>query len=239
MKGLVAKQDTGTVYLMVKYHCICEVSKKPREGFDPITVPDMSTGEEITKYIRRYDLEGMITNIEWRDTKQQYETRFRSWRIHVDAAGTPVVLEIPWGSNPSDRFMKTAENINFSKPVEFRVWKDGKGKTDKTAFAIFQDGMNVPAKYRRGEMGDCPEATEEVDGWDFGPQLRYLHGQMMNMVVPRVQAAAAMGRPQEPEEADPFADEQPSSSDTGVKARAVSASGLSSENDGSDDDIPF
>ena len=36
-------------------------------------------------------------------------------------------------------------------------------------------------------------------------------------------------------------DERPErdSSDTGVKARAVSASGFKSENDGSDDDIPF
>lgn len=208
MKGLVAKQDTGTVYLVVKYHCICEVSKRPREGFDPITVPDMSTGEEITKYIRRYDLEGMVKGIEWRDTKQQYETRFRSWRILVDAAGTPVVLEIPWGSNPSDRFMKTAENIDFSKPVEFRVWKDSKGKIDKTAFAIFQDGANVPAKYRRDEMGDCPEATEEVDGWDFGPQLRYLHGQIINVVIPRVHAAAEMLKTQPNEAADPFTEEE-------------------------------
>src|SRR5258708_4955007 len=142
MKGLVPQQSRDTIYLMVKYHCICAVSKKPREGFEAIKDVDVSTGEEITKYIKRYDIEGIVQKIEWRDTKQQYQNRFMSWRIQIDANGVPVVLEIPWKSAPSDRFMKLAENIDFTKPVEFRAWKDTKGKTDKTGFAVFQEGQN-------------------------------------------------------------------------------------------------
>lgn len=212
MKGLVPKQSSDTIYLETKYFSICEVSRKPREGFETIKVPDVSTGEEITKYIKRYDLEGLITKLEWRDTKDQYETRFRSWRVHVDAAGTPVVLEIKWKSGPCDRLMKTVENVDLSKPVEFRAWQGRNKKTGKpqAAFALFQDGQNVPAKYKQGNMGDCPEPTEEIDGLDFGPQVRFLYNQMINVVIPKIDAMNAMRNERSPEheqERDPFAEE--------------------------------
>lgn len=220
MRGYVEKTNRANLIFTVKYHSICEVSRKEREGFEEIKVPDVSTGEEITKFIRRYDaLEAMVTNIEWRDTKQQYETRFQSWRIHLlNAERIPAVLEIPFKTNACDRFMKLAENIDFSRPVEFRAWCDTTGKKDKTAFYVGQrvhendeKSVSVPQKYTRENMGECPEAVEGIDGWNYSAQLRYLHSQMMNVVIPRVQAAAAMapqnGGEHTEDESDPFAHE--------------------------------
>lgn len=201
MRGFVEKTANNTLLLTVKYHSICEVSRKERNGFEMIKVPDISTGEEITKYVKRYDtIEAMVTNIEWRDTKQQYDTRFQSWRIHLrNADGDRAVLEIPFKTNACDRLMKLAENIDFSKPVEFRAWCDSSGKKDKTAFYVGQrendadeKSVTVPQKYTRANMGNCPEAVQGIDGWSYSAQLQYLHGQMMNVVIPRVQAAAAM-----------------------------------------------
>lgn len=223
MKGLVAKQSGDTVHLATKYYCICEISRKPREGFEAIKVPDISSGEEITKYIKRYDLEGIVTKIEWRDTKQEYEVRYQSWRIHVDANGTPVILEIKWKSAPSDRFMKVAENINFAKPVEFRAWQGRNQKTGKpqAAFAIFQDGNNVPAKYKQGDMGECPEAVEDLDGWDFRAQLKFLHSQMLHVVIPKVDAieegrSAQRAHPVTEDEADDWGAPPPIDDDDDV-----------------------
>lgn len=225
MRGYVQKQSDNGLRFIVKYHSICEVSRKEKEGFEEIKVQDVSSGEEITKYVRRYDaLEALVTKIEFRDTKQQYDTRFMSWLIHLtNAEGKPAVLEIPFKTNASDRFMKLAENINFTKPVEFRVWCDTSGKKDKTAFYVGQrvdaadeKSISVPQKYRRGEMGDCPEPVEELDGWNYSAQLKYLHSQMLNVVVPRVEAANAMRNAEpepefeqesESEESNPFADD--------------------------------
>lgn len=209
--GYVQKQAAATLYFTVKYHSICEISRKPREGFEEIKVPDISTGEELTKFIRRYErIAAMITAIEWRDTKQQYVARFQSWEIHLlDEEGVPAVLRIPFRSNASDRFMKLAENLDFSKPVEFRAWKDTSGDKDKTAFRVMQDGQTVLQKYKKGEMGDCPEGEEGLDGWNFAAQRKYLHGQVMNVVIPRVQAVqASLGMAESNgHEPDPFADE--------------------------------
>lgn len=161
-------------------------------------------------------IEAMVTDIQWRDTKQQYVTRFQSWEIHLkNAEGIPAVLSIPFKSNASDRFMKLAENIDFSRPVEFRAWCDTSGEKDKTAFYVGQraheadeKSVKVEQKYKKGQMGDCPDAVEEIDGWNYGPQLKYLHGQMMNVVIPRVQAIAAMANQNgHEEEADPFAED--------------------------------
>ena len=214
MRGYVQKKANNTLFFTVKYHSICEISKQAREGFESIKVPDVSTGEEITKHIRRYDtIEAMITGIEWRDTKQQYVTRFQSWEIHLlNSEGMAAVLKIPFKSNASDRFMKVAENIDFSRPVEFRAWCDTSGEKDKTAFYIGQrvnendeKSVKVEQKYKKGQMGDCPEAVEEIDGWNYGAQLKYLHSQMLNVVIPKVEAIQAskhMERPGEQGEPD-------------------------------------
>lgn len=209
MRGYIQKQGPNGLRFTVKYHSICEVSRKEKDGFEEIKVPDVSTGEEITKYVRRYDtIEAMVTKIEFRDTKQQYETRFMSWLIHLrNAENQPAVLEIPFKTNASDRFMKLAENIDFARPVEFRAWCDTTGKKDKTAFYVGQrvneadeKSVAVPQKYRKGNMGNCPEAVEELDGWNYSAQLRYLHGQVVNIVIPRVEAINAMKDEVPPEE---------------------------------------
>lgn len=215
MRGYVQKTTDNALRLTVKYDSICEISKQAREGFEDIKVPDVSTGEELTKHIRRYDsIEALITNIEWRDTKQEYAVRFQSWRIHLrNAENQPAILEIPFKSNASDRFMKLAENIDFSRPVEFRAWRDTKSDKAKTAFYVGQranendeKSAKVEQKYRMGQMGDCPEGVEELDGWNFAAQRKYLHSQMINVVIPRVQAVNAMS--ENSAEPNPFADDE-------------------------------
>lgn len=219
MRGYVQKQSNNGLRFTVKYHSICEVSRKEKEGFEEIKITDVSTGEEITKYVRRYDaLDAFVTKIEFRDTKQQYETRFMSWLVHLtNAEGKPATLEIPFKTNASDRFMKLAENIDFARPVEFRAWCDTTGKKDKTAFYVGQrvneadeKSVKVDQKYKKGDMGDCPEAVEELDGWNYSAQLKYLHAQMLNVVVPRVEAANAMRAEQNvhEEEQNPFAEDE-------------------------------
>lgn len=218
MRGYVQKQESTGLRLTVKYGSICEISKQPREGFEEIKVPDVSTGEELTKHIRRYDtVEAMITDIEWRDTGKQYAVRFMSWRIHLrNAQGDPAVLELPFKSNASDRFMKLAENIDYARPVEFRAWKDTKGDKDKTAFYVGQrvneadeKSVAVPQKYRRGDMGDCPEGVEELGEWNFVAQRKFLHGQMINVIIPKVKATVEMNQQNGAggSEEDPFAED--------------------------------
>jgi hypothetical protein len=84
--------------------------------------------------------------------------------------------------------MKLAENIDYSKPVEFRAWHDG--KSDSTALFVGQDGTSVPQKYTRENPGDLPQPTQNFKGdWDYSKQEEFLYKRMIEVVIPMVAAA--------------------------------------------------
>lgn len=191
MKGLQEKTASNAIFLVIKHNSICQESKNERAGFEPVEVMNPQTKEVSIRFIKKYEcVDALITKIEWRDTEDQYEQRYMSWKIHLDAAGTPCVLEIPFNSRVGDRFMKMAENLDFSKPVEFRAWRDNE---DKTAFILRQDGVSVPQLYTKANPGACPPPVQKFGGkWNFDDQSEFLHSQMMTVVIPRVEAAVPM-----------------------------------------------
>jgi hypothetical protein len=190
MLGLVEKRDANTVYLAIKHGTLCQESKAPREGYDPVEVVNPETKAVTVKYIKPYDrVEAMIKDIEFREHEWEGRT-FRSWRLSLDANGTPCVLEIPIESRVASRFMKCAENISFHKPVEFRAWLD---KDGKTAIVLKQDGVKVDQKYSQKDPGDCPEPVRKVTGkWNFDAQEEFLFERMFNVVIPKLRATAVM-----------------------------------------------
>lgn len=191
MKGLQKKSDSGVIFLAVKHNSLVRESKGPKEGFEEIEVDNPRTKEKVKKYIERFSaVEGMVTKIEWYDTEQKYENRYQGWKIHLDAAGDPVVLDLPFSSIPASRFMKLAENINWAKPVEFRAWKDI--KRDATAFWVGQDNESVLQKYTKDNPGECPAPTQNARGkWNYDAQMDWLFGRMKDVVVPAVEKANA------------------------------------------------
>lgn len=188
MKGLQEATATGTKYIQIKHHSICEESREPREGFEAVEVQNPRTKESITKYIKKYKgVEGLVCKIEWYEREYE-DTAFRGWKLHLDAAGVPCVLDLPFSSRAASRFMKLAERIDFSEPVEFAAWYDK--KTDSTAFNVKQNGQSVPQKYTKDEPGDCPPPTKKrLGGWDFSAQNEYLYDTMLSVVIPAVAAA--------------------------------------------------
>ena len=122
MKGLQQAGDGG-IFLHIKHGTICEESKGPREGFSPIEVTNPRSGQTSTKYIKKYKLvEAMIKRIEWYE-REYDNTPFMGWKIVMDADGTACTLDLPLQSQTATRFMKLAENLDFTKPVEFSAWK--------------------------------------------------------------------------------------------------------------------
>lgn len=191
MKGLQKKSESDVVFLTVKHGSLVRESKGPRAGFEEIEVINPRSGEKIKKYVERFSaVEGMITKIEWYDTEQKYENRYQGWKIHIEAANDSVILDLPFASIPASRFMKLAENIDWSKPVEFRAWKDV--KRDATAFWVGQGNESIPQKYTAAHPGDCPAPVQNTRGkWNYDAQMDFLQKQMNEVVIPAVQKANA------------------------------------------------
>jgi hypothetical protein len=189
MKGLQESTNDG-IFLVIKHGGIVQESKNPREGFTPIEVVNVRSGDKTVKYIKRYKgVEALIKKIDWYDREFE-DTRFMGWKLLLDADGTACTLDLPFESRVGSRFMKLAENIDYSQPVEFSAWK---GTDDKTAFAVKQNGENVPQKYTRENPGDCPPPVQGFNKkWNFDAQKEFLHERMMQVVIPAVQAVNGM-----------------------------------------------
>lgn len=197
------KRVTEGNFLLVKHHSLVLESKEPKEGYEPIEVKNPKTDEIKTKYIKRYEaVDGMIKRIEWYDSQNAYATRFMGLKIHLTDAGQYFQLDLPFNSRPYDSFVKLAENIDYTKPVEFSVWHDR--KQDTTAFAVRQDGIPVKWKYTRDDMGECPQPVQdELGKWDFRDQRLWLRKRMLEVVIPHVEALNAFDEP-EPEYDEAF-----------------------------------
>lgn len=213
MKGLQEKNSDG-VFLQIKHHCICQESRSPREGFVPIDVKNVRTGETITKYIKRYrGVEALVKKIEWYD-REHDGTRFMGWKLLLDANGIACTLDFPFESRMGDRFMKTAENVDFARPVEFSAWK---GPDDKTALTIKQGGQNVPQKYTKDNPGECPVPVKGFNGkWNFDKQKEFLHKRMLEVVIPKLQAVNGQAHGQ-PDHVNANGPDEPVDADTLLK----------------------
>jgi len=231
MKGLVEDTHEQNVFLTVKHHSIVEQSKKPQPGFEAIEVTNPRSGEQITKYIKRYrSVEALVTKIEWYDTGDRYDARYMGWKLYLNAAGTACVLDLPFNSKAANRFMKCAENVVWSEPVEFSVWEDKEGST---AFVMRQDGEVVRQKYTRDNPGKCPPPTQSRSGkWNYDAQTDFLYERITGVVIPAVEAAA---NPEgAPRQAPVYA--------AAVAAPAGDSFGLregAGSDEMEDDDIPF
>lgn len=225
MRGFQERSESTGKFFVIKHHTICEESSKEKPGFHPVEVMNPTNKEIVIKFIKPYAaLEAMVTRIEWRDTEDKYEQRYMSWKLHLDADGNKGVLEIPFQSRVSSRFMKLAENIDFLRPVEFRAFRDQ--KTDSTAFYVGQreneedeKSASVPQLYTKDNPGDCPPPVQRMGGkWNFDDQTEFLHERMMHVVIPRVAAAQiALGEQtnghhefnERPPDEDPYRDAPP------------------------------
>jgi len=180
--------QNNVTYLVVKHHSLCEESKTPKEGFEPVEVFNPKTKETTTKYIDKWGaVTGYITKIDVYDTKDTYQTRFQGFKIHID---DEVVVDLPQKTAAYDAFCKSCENIDYSKPVTFSAYHNR--SKDRTGFSIKQDGQGVDWNYTKDNMGDCPAWEIDEDGEpDTRKQRAFLKSRVVDFAVPAVEAANA------------------------------------------------
>lgn len=178
--------------LYVKRGAILRESDTELPGYE--LVSGEVDGVPYSKYIERHGgVDGMITDIRWYDTGEEYENRYQGIHVEISDDDDMHVLELPFASRPYDSFVKFAENIDFSKPIEFRAWPDK--KENSTGFRAVQDGETVRQKYTKqyvidnaGEPGACPVGVENkrTGKWNFDDQRDWLLDNLLENVVPKI-----------------------------------------------------
>lgn len=185
------------VRLVVKHGALVQESREPLDGFTEIQVPNPETGEQVTKYIKRYSgVSGKIEKIEWYENEYQSK-KFCGYRIImlVEDESSPtgearVSIDMPVTpklSRVCNKFLKVAENINPEFPLELRVWVS---KDDELAIVFSQEGAALKHKYTKENPGDCPQPTyDAVDGWDFRAVNKFLRNRVDTVVIPKFSRA--------------------------------------------------
>jgi hypothetical protein len=170
--------------LHVKRNAICLESSKEIEGYEHVTGTDPIPYE---KWVKKFgSVDGMITEIKWYDTEEQFENRYQGLHVMIDDGDEQYTLELPYATKPYDSFTRFAENIDFTKPVEFCAWYDR--KSDGTGFCAKQDGQVVRQKYTRENLGECPPAVQNktTKKWNFDEQRDWLLENILENVAKKV-----------------------------------------------------
>lgn len=222
-------------FLVVKHNSICEESKDPKEGFEPVEVFNPKTKETLTKYIDKWgSVTGYVNAIEHYD-REHNGTRFQGIKINID---DEVLLDLAAKTPAYDTFAKLAENIDFTKEVTFSAGLDK--KNDRTSFFVKQEGEGVKWKYTKDNPGDCPPWEKDEDGeWDSRKQRAFLKQRILDVVIPAATAAAA----ERAGEFDPTTMVSAELEAEETKTKAASAGATKSKSkkavEANDDDIPF
>lgn len=145
--------NTGTRYLEIKDFSICEKSRQEREGWEYLET-ESSDGTKYDNWIKRYkSVDGLITGIEYTTrTLPGTTTNLSSWKILLKDGAERYSFNIPSTSQAASRFVKLAENLDPTQPVEISAWKDNSDAKPKLAFMVKQNGVNIPQKYKIAEV---------------------------------------------------------------------------------------
>lgn len=202
--ALHEQRKNDGLFLSVKHGGLClelkptpetetEIANAKELGFELIT--GEVDGKPYAKYVHKFaSMDGHITKVEWYERTGEYGS-FRGLKLMVKDGGEHYWLDLPFEKRPYDYFTKVAENIDYAKPVEMVAWPD-KQHPKSTAFAIKQDGKFVQWKYTKDNMGDCPDAKQLRTGkWSFDDQREWLLDNIINVVIPMVDATAAFAEP--------------------------------------------
>jgi hypothetical protein len=189
----------------IKRGALCLESSEEREGFEHIK--DEVDGVPFEKWVQKFGSldNSMITDIKWYDTEDQYDTRFQGLKIHIHTTDTDedFLLDLPFAGKAYDAFTKLAENIDFTKPVEFLAYPD-KENPKSTVFNVKQDGQQVRQKYTKAYVESgvsaCPPAVQNkrTEKWNFDEQREWLLDNLLEKIVPTIPKQAAVEAPAEP-----------------------------------------
>lgn len=180
---------SGGNILTVKRGALCLESKTEIEGW--VHIEDDVDGRPYEKWIQKFgSVDGMITEMYWYD-EQPADIRYQGIKVRIEDGDESYLLDLPYDKKAYNAFVRFAENIDFTKPVEFMAWPDREDPR-ATGFCAKQDGQVVRQKYTKAfvESGetDCPPAkvNKVTNKYNFADQNEWLLNNLLENVIPKL-----------------------------------------------------
>lgn len=183
---LQEQSATNIKYLSIFQGYLTESTKTEREGFKRVETENPSTKETVVKFIKQYKaLTAKIVSIEYNKVAVN-GTTLTSWNLYLTDREDGEInyrLQLSANQNAAQRFLKMADNIDFSEPIEISAWLAVEEGKKKTAFVIKQNGQNVPQYWTKDNL-PAPKQNPRTDKWDYSEQEDFLFTHMMDKIIP-------------------------------------------------------
>lgn len=211
--------------LVIKHYSLCYESTDPKEGYEDVLVTNPRTGEQKTKFIKRFaGVTGVIVGIKWYDRANEYGT-FRGINLHFKDGGQHFYLDLPLQSKGFDVFTRVMENIDYAKPVGVRVFKSHKNGKDETAIVWSQGDENLQWRYTKADPGDAPQPKQLRSGqWDYTARSEFLLAKLQDEIIPMVNELHAFTDPEPEYDEEEVAETSKIQQIVAPKAKAAKAS---------------
>lgn len=173
--GAIQQRQSSTTFYRIIDGSICLKSDTERDGYEPHTTTDPSTGTSRHYFIKRFDgLEGYLTGFERVDIPDK---KVHGWKLILSDENGTDALSLTDNSGATTRALKMLRSVDLTKPLTISAWLDTRDGKRKTALAFKQDGQNVPQHWDKDNL---PEATQRPNGkWDFSKQEDVLYTDAM------------------------------------------------------------
>ena len=136
-----------------------------------------------TIYEKHYDeLEGTITSVQY-VSKEMGDKTVNQIEVAMSDSDSDFVLQIPWSTRVRDHFIKRIVNVDFTKPVSIKLFKDKEKGT--CVMNIRQDGVTVPMSFTKNNPMGIPQPTKKVvkgvDTYDYTEVEEFLYQELQKV----------------------------------------------------------
>lgn len=209
-------EDDGAgqgTFIKILEGCLVMKSDSPQEGYEEYNTTNPRTDEPVKYYVKRLKggISGKITRLERVELEG---SDIFGYNLHMEDEEGPFSIFFRDDKTPTERLLKTFENINLDEEVHIKVFKDEKGYP---AIMISQNGQKVPQKWDKDNL---PEPKKVKGKWSYAEAKEFLYNNAMENIIPQFAEAQAAADAKRAE-----------------KANAASANTAATA--GTDSDIPF
>jgi hypothetical protein len=174
----------GGTFIKILEGCLVYKSDNPKEGYEEYNTTNPKTDAPVKYYIQKLKggVSGKITRLERVELEG---SDIFGYNLHMEDEDGAFSIFFRDDKTPTERLLKSFENIDLDEEVRIKVFKDEKGYP---AIMITQNGKNVPQKWDKDNL---PQPKKVKGKWSYAEAKEFLYNNAMENIIPQFAEAQA------------------------------------------------